>query len=527
MTRAEIKKGRGMELLSNEQDEKPMQAISNKGKDLVKMYARRAIKEVAKKLIKQLIKLLTKILIKFILKALIWLLALFGIEAIIIFICVIVLAGAAIFIGKAFGWITDDSVDKKALLARYEKASYSTSTSEQYRAPVWLLQYIDNVRILKENRDPKDIDPEGTVRDLSAEEHKITKENSVTSWSVDSKGVESGRVSTPMKVNLTSDVQSWNRNYTFQYSLFTDEVIVNSVTTQDGSHTDTTTSRSTSSWIRDTEVRQPIQGGSIIKYTYKTINTNSPHTQSSNGKPIGIGGGSSKTTSQSTHTVTSHWEVNEIDENPNYEKFESTLIYFNFSRSDYNFLLEGIKQEDPNLISVDGFATDNLAPSADDAIMGGGGSSIDYGGPILDSPDIPASSEWAFPTNKDAIVTSGFGYRFDPVYKINKLHKGVDLARADNKVSYINYAVDDGEVVAAGDVGDGYGNKVVIDHGGGIKTLYGHMQSGTLQVKIGDKILKGKALGVMGKSGAATGVHLHFEVRINDKPVNPIGYLRR
>lgn len=525
--------------MSDEQEQKPMQEIGNKGKDIAKMFAKKAIKEVAKKLIKKLVKILFKIIVKAILKALIWLLALFGIEAIIIFLCVILFAGAAIFIGKLFGWITDGSVDKKELLNRYEKASASTSITERYQTPVWLLQYLDNVRILKENRDPKDIDPEGTVHDLTAEEQKVSKENAITTWSVDSKGIESTRVRTPTNVSLISQVQSWNRKYIYQYTLLSDEDTTDSVTTQSGSQTDTTSTHSTSSWILDKEDKTTIQGGSIIKYSYKAIYSKSKPTHTTSNqvtvsetkspKSTSTPTPTSTSTSSSTHKVTSHWELSEIDANPDYTKFESTLIFFDFTRSDYNFLLEGIKQEDPDLISVDGFSTENLTASFDDGIMGGEGS-VNYGSgntPIIDSPDIPSSSEWAFPTNKEAVVTSGFGYRFDPVYKVNKLHKGVDLARADNNVDYINYAVDDGEVVAAGDVGDGYGNKVVIDHGGGIKTLYGHMRSGTLQVKIGDKILKGKALGIMGKTGAATGVHLHFEVRISDKPVNPIGYLRR
>jgi murein DD-endopeptidase MepM/ murein hydrolase activator NlpD len=513
--------------LSNEDGERPIQGIGNKGMDIAKMFARRMVKDVAKKLIKKLVKLLTKILMKLILKALIWLLALFGIEAIIILVCVIFFAGAAIFIGKSFGWISDGSVDKNALLQRYENASASTSVTTQYRAPTWLLQDLDNIRILKENRDPKNIDPEGTVKNLSAEEHTVSNNVSVTTWTVDSKGVESSRSSTTSSINLTSDVLTWNRKFTYKYTLFTDDDTIYSVTTQGNGHSDATVTHLTSAWIKQKEDVQPIPGGSITKYSYQAINTvDKPVTTSNN---IGTlnGSAASTTSSTSTHKQTSHWEITEIDENPDYQKFESTLISFNFSRSDFNFLQDAIKQDDPNLLTIETYTTDNLAPSTDDPFMGGGNDIANGNTPISDSPNIPSSSDWAFPTNKAAVVTSGFGYRYDPVYLVNRLHKGIDLARSDNSATYINYAVADGEVVAAGDVGDGYGNKVVIDHGGGIKTLYGHMKSGTLQVKIGDHVSKGKALGVMGMSGAATGVHLHFEVRINDTPVNPVGYLRR
>lgn len=101
-----------------------------------------------------------------------------------------------------------------------------------------------------------------------------------------------------------------------------------------------------------------------------------------------------------------------------------------------------------------------------------------------------------------------------------RMHKGIDIARPSNRTIK---AADNGIVVSAG-WGNGYGNKIVIDHQNGFRTLYGHMSS--LKVKVGQTVSKGTAIGVMGATGDATGVHLHFEVYKNGSLVNPLSYLR-
>ncbi|MCM3726843.1 M23 family metallopeptidase [Neobacillus cucumis] len=100
-----------------------------------------------------------------------------------------------------------------------------------------------------------------------------------------------------------------------------------------------------------------------------------------------------------------------------------------------------------------------------------------------------------------------------------KMHKGIDIARPSNKTIK---AADNGVVVFAG-WGNGYGNKIIIDHHNGFQTLYGHMSS--LNVKAGQTVSKGTAIGIMGATGDATGVHLHFEVYKNGSLVNPLSYL--
>ncbi|WP_066071944.1 peptidoglycan DD-metalloendopeptidase family protein [Neobacillus soli] len=101
-----------------------------------------------------------------------------------------------------------------------------------------------------------------------------------------------------------------------------------------------------------------------------------------------------------------------------------------------------------------------------------------------------------------------------------RMHKGIDIAGPNNRSIM---AADNGVVVFAG-WGGGYGNKIIIDHHNGYRTLYGHMSS--LKVKAGQTVSKGTSIGVMGATGDATGIHLHFEVYKNSGLVNPLSYLR-
>ncbi len=119
-------------------------------------------------------------------------------------------------------------------------------------------------------------------------------------------------------------------------------------------------------------------------------------------------------------------------------------------------------------------------------------------------------------------VTSYYGNRLHPVLKVYKMHTGVDIAGAGCNGKNV-VAAADGKVITAGWI-SGYGYTVMIDHGGGVVTLYAHSQK--LLVKVGDKVKKGQAIMLVGSTGYATGPHLHFEVRINGKYVNPLdGYI--
>ncbi|MCU0388578.1 MAG: peptidoglycan DD-metalloendopeptidase family protein [Chitinophagaceae bacterium] len=114
-------------------------------------------------------------------------------------------------------------------------------------------------------------------------------------------------------------------------------------------------------------------------------------------------------------------------------------------------------------------------------------------------------------------VASGFGYRIDPVYKIPKMHAGLDFTA--NTGTPI-YATADGTVTESGYNTGGYGNHVVINHGFGYETLYAHMVR--IKAKRGQKVKRGEVIGWVGNTGKSTGPHLHYEVHKNGTPVDPV-----
>ena len=115
---------------------------------------------------------------------------------------------------------------------------------------------------------------------------------------------------------------------------------------------------------------------------------------------------------------------------------------------------------------------------------------------------------------------SGFGYRTHPIFHIRKFHKGVDLTALKGSPVY---ATAKGTVIIANNYNDGYGNKVVIDHGFGYKTVYAHLYK--IQVKIGQEMNLGDLIGQVGNTGISVSPHLHYEVRFNNKPVNPLNFI--
>ncbi len=113
-------------------------------------------------------------------------------------------------------------------------------------------------------------------------------------------------------------------------------------------------------------------------------------------------------------------------------------------------------------------------------------------------------------------ITSRFGYRVHPITHVRSLHTGVDIACPTGTPIKAAAA---GEVIGAGWMG-AYGYAVIIDHGGGISTLYGH--NSKLLVRVGQKVSKGQTIAKAGSTGYSTGSHCHFEKRVNGKPVNPL-----
>lgn len=116
-------------------------------------------------------------------------------------------------------------------------------------------------------------------------------------------------------------------------------------------------------------------------------------------------------------------------------------------------------------------------------------------------------------------VTSPFGPRLHPVLGSTRQHSGVDMSGSSGTSIHACRA---GKIVIAGWQG-GYGNAVVIDHGGGMATLYGHQSR--IAVSEGQQVNAGDVIGYVGSTGMSTGPHLHFEVRISGNPVNPASYL--
>ena len=121
-------------------------------------------------------------------------------------------------------------------------------------------------------------------------------------------------------------------------------------------------------------------------------------------------------------------------------------------------------------------------------------------------------------SNKDLTrVASGFGYRIDPIYKTIKMHAGLDFTAP---LGTPIYATADGVVKIAGMSTGGYGNHVIINHGYGYETLYGHMSK--IKVKAGERVKRGEVIGYVGSTGKSTGPHCHYEVHKNGQRIDPV-----
>jgi murein DD-endopeptidase MepM/ murein hydrolase activator NlpD len=114
-------------------------------------------------------------------------------------------------------------------------------------------------------------------------------------------------------------------------------------------------------------------------------------------------------------------------------------------------------------------------------------------------------------------IASGFGHRIDPVYKTVKFHAGLDFTAPTGTPIY---ASANGVVKIAAHLGTGYGNHVVINHGYGYETLYGHMFR--IKAKPGQRVKRGEIIGYVGSTGKSTGPHCHYEVRKNGRQLDPV-----
>lgn len=135
------------------------------------------------------------------------------------------------------------------------------------------------------------------------------------------------------------------------------------------------------------------------------------------------------------------------------------------------------------------------------------------------------SMTWPVPSSRR--ITSPYGWRICPFHG-RELHPGIDVGRpqagGDWPTSQRSIvAVASGTVISAGYRG-GYGNTVILDHGNGVTTLYAHQANGGIRVSSGQQVERGQRIGTVGSTGNSTGPHLHFEVRVNGSPRNPMGY---
>ena len=122
-------------------------------------------------------------------------------------------------------------------------------------------------------------------------------------------------------------------------------------------------------------------------------------------------------------------------------------------------------------------------------------------------------------SNKDLKQTaSGYGTRVDPIYGTTRFHSGMDFSAAPGTDVY---ATGDGTVVKMG-WQTGYGNTIIIDHGFGYQTWYAHLQE--FRTRPGKKVVRGEVIGGVGSTGKSTGPHLHYEVHVRGRVVNPVNY---
>lgn len=133
-----------------------------------------------------------------------------------------------------------------------------------------------------------------------------------------------------------------------------------------------------------------------------------------------------------------------------------------------------------------------------------------------------SSGDWRVPfVDTSYTISSGFGMRFHPIRHVWALHNGVDLVAAQTTV----VAASTGTITHAG-WDTAFGNRVIIDHGAGITTLYGHLAQIDPTIHVGQTVQIGQALGIEGATGYATGIHLHFTITVKGTDIDPVGFMR-
>ena len=203
------------------------------------------------------------------------------------------------------------------------------------------------------------------------------------------------------------------------------------------------------------------------------------------------------------------------------QKIEFDVVYEDNSslyKDEYrikNYGIYGSKEITAELVKRDGKELGKVI--LDESIVSEPVTKVVYKGTKNPPPRI-GTGTFSKPLNRGTI-TSGYGSRYHPVYRIYKKHSGVDIAAPYGTPVL---ASDGGKVIFAG-WKSGYGKCVIVDHGGNLSSLYAHMSS--INVSVGEKIYKGKTVGKVGSTGTSTGNHVHFEIRKLGNDVNPSSYI--
>lgn len=134
--------------------------------------------------------------------------------------------------------------------------------------------------------------------------------------------------------------------------------------------------------------------------------------------------------------------------------------------------------------------------------------------------EVQVISSGSWPVPGHSRISSPYGYRIHPIFNTKKMHTGIDIPAPTGTPTV---SIDSGKVIFAGTKG-GYGKTVMIQHDDGKVTLYAH--NSALTVSVGQRVKKGQVVAKIGSTGNSTGPHLHFEVRINGKHVNPVPYIK-
>lgn len=171
-------------------------------------------------------------------------------------------------------------------------------------------------------------------------------------------------------------------------------------------------------------------------------------------------------------------------------------------------------------------AAARAAAEAAQAANNSGDDDDDYsGGETTYTPPVTTNynTSYIWPLQySDVYISSGYGYRSDPATGSTLFHGGVDSCRSSGTYGANISASASGTVLTAAYMASGYGYYVLLDHGNGVYTLYGH--NSQLLVSEGDYVVQGQTIAYAGATGYATGAHCHFEVRVNGERVNPLGY---